>query len=61
MSDEEKIRSAAAVAVHQRYGYTLPETQEQNLIEQVSQQLNSDPALRTRIIASMDEILRREL
>ena len=61
MSDEEKIRGAAAVAVHQHYGYNLPETQEQSLIEQVSQELNSDPTLRTRIIASMDEILSREL
>ncbi len=60
MSDEEKIRSAAAVAVHQQYGYTLPEEQEGSLIDQVEQTLKSDPAIRTRIIASMDEILRRE-
>lgn len=61
MDDTEKMRRAAAVAVHQRYGYSLSEVQEQSLIEQVTQTLNGDPALRTRIIASMDEILRREL
>jgi len=60
MSDDDKIRSAAAVAVHQQYGYTLPATQENALIEQVAQTLNSDPAMRQRIIASMDEILQRE-
>ena len=60
MSDDDKIRSAAAVAVHQQYGYTLPTTQENALIEQVVQMLNSDPVMRQRIIASMDEILRRE-
>lgn len=60
MSDDAKVRSAAAVAVHQQYGYTLPPEQEQTLIEQVTQTLNSDTALRTRIIASMDEILNRE-
>ncbi|MBE3560304.1 MAG: hypothetical protein IMW89_13925 [Ktedonobacteraceae bacterium] len=61
MSDEEKVRSAAAVAVHQQHGYTLPAEQEQVLIDQVVQVLNDDPALRARIIASMDEILQREL
>jgi len=60
MSDAEKIRSAAAVAVHQQYGYTLPAEQENALVEQVAQTLNSDAAMRTRIIASMDEILNRE-
>jgi hypothetical protein len=60
MSDDEKIRIAAAVAVHQQYGYTLPAEQEQALIEQVTQTLNSDAAMRTRIIASMNEILNRE-
>ncbi len=60
MSDDEKIRSAAAVAVHQQYGYTLLAEQESALIEQVARTLSSDPALRTRIIASMDEILNRE-
>ncbi len=60
MSDKEKIRSAASVAVHQQYGYNLLPSQEQPLIDQVAQTLNSDPALRTRIIASIDEILQRE-
>ena len=60
MSDEEKIRSAAAVAVHQQFGYTLPSEQEQVLIEQVAQKLNSDPAMRAHIIASMDAILQRQ-
>lgn len=60
MSDEEKIRSAAAVAVHQQHGYTLPAEQEKMLIEQVTQTLNSDVAMRQRIITSMDEILQRE-
>lgn len=60
MSDEEKIRSAAAVAVHQQYGYTLPSAQESAMIDQVTTALNNDPAMRKRIIASMDEILNRE-
>ena len=30
------------------------------MIEQVTQVLNSDPEMRTRIIASMDQILLRE-
>lgn len=60
MSDEEKVRSAASVAVHQQYGYTLPKDQEDALVAQVAQTLKSDPALRARIIASMDEILQRE-
>ena len=61
MSNDEKVRSAAAVAVHQQYGYTLPAEQEHALIEQVAQVLNSDPTMRKQIIASMDEILKREL
>jgi hypothetical protein len=61
MSDEEKIRRAAAAAVHQQYGYSLPAEQERNLIEQVTQVLNSDPKMRISIITSMNEILRREL
>ncbi|QBD79076.1 hypothetical protein EPA93_25050 [Ktedonosporobacter rubrisoli] len=61
MSDVEKINSAAAAAVHQQYGYTLPQEQEQTLIKQVASALNQDPALRQQIINSMDEILRREL
>lgn len=60
LNDTEKIRRAAATAVHQQYGYELPEEQEAQMIEQVAQVLNNDPALRQRIIASMDEILRRE-
>lgn len=59
LSDDEKIRSAAAVAVHQKYGYMLETAQEQALIEQVAQVLNSDQEMRTRIIVSMDEILLR--
>jgi hypothetical protein len=60
MSDDEKVRSAASVAVHQQFGYNLPPEQEQTLINQVAKELNSDPAMRTRIIASMDAILQRE-
>ena len=60
MSDDEKVRSAAAVAVHQQYGYTLPQEQEMALIEQVFAVLNRDPAMRTQIIASMNAILQRE-
>src|SRR5437016_5811728 len=61
MSDEQKIRSAASVAVHEQYGYTLPKEEENALIDQVAQVLDSDPAMRATIIASMDDILRREL
>jgi hypothetical protein len=61
MSDEQKIRSAASVAVHEQYGYTLPKEEENALIDQVAQVLHSDPAMRATIIASMDDILRREL
>ena len=60
MSDEEKIRSAAAVAVHQQYGYTLPPDKEQALIAQVAQALGGDAALRANVITSMDAILERE-
>ena len=60
LSDEEKIRSAAAAAIHQQFGYNLPAAQEQQLIQQVEETLNSDPNIRKRIIDSMDEILRRE-
>ncbi|GHO66689.1 hypothetical protein KSC_055810 [Ktedonobacter sp. SOSP1-52] len=59
-SDEEKVRRGAAVAVHQQYGYHLSLEQEQTLINQVAQAINADPALRQRIIQSMDEILHRE-
>lgn len=61
MTDNEKIRAAASVAVHEQYGYTLPVEQEQHMIEQVTQALNSDTTLRATIITSMDEILKREL
>jgi hypothetical protein len=60
MSDDEKIRSAAAVAVYQRYGNTLPTEQKEAMIEQVNEILQSDKEMRTRIIASMDQILLRE-
>ena len=60
MSDDEKIRTAAAVAVYQRYGNTLPTDQKEAMIEQVIEVLQSDPDMRTRIIASMDQILLRE-
>jgi hypothetical protein len=60
MSDDDKIRSAAAVVVHQKYGYTLPAEKERAMIDQVAQVLNSDPEMRTRIITSMNEILLRE-
>ncbi len=60
MNDDEKVRSAAAVAVHQQFGYTLPSEQEGALIDQVARELNSDPITRARIITSMDAILQRE-
>jgi hypothetical protein len=60
MSDDDKIRSAAAVAVHQKYGYALPAEKERAMIDQVTQVLDGDPEMRTRIIASMNEILLRE-
>jgi hypothetical protein len=60
MSDDEKVRRTAACAVHQLYGYTLPADQELRLIEQVKQALEKDPEQRNRIIATMDEILKRE-
>lgn len=60
LNDEEKIRAAAATAVHQQYGYTLANEQEQTLITQVAQFLAANPATRERVITSMNEILRRE-
>lgn len=60
ISPEEKIRMAAAVAVHQQFGYNLPQEQEQSLITQVAQTLDRDQAVREHIISTMDEILRRE-
>lgn len=61
LSDDEKIRSAAAVAVHQQYGYTLPSEQEQALIGQVAQVLGSDKDMRAHVIDAMNAILEREL
>jgi hypothetical protein len=58
MSDEEKLRRAAAAAVHQLYGYHLSVREEQALVKQVCAVLETDPALRARTIATMDEILR---
>jgi len=60
MSDDEKIRSAAAVVVYQKYGNALSAEQRETMIAQVKQVLNSDPDLRERIIFSMDQILSRE-
>lgn len=59
MSDDEKIRCAAAVAVYQKYGNTIPTQQKDAMIEQVTRILNSEPDMRSRIIASMDQILLR--
>jgi len=60
MDDDEKIRRAAAVAVHQQYGYELDSTTEATLIAQVAEAINSNAAMRKQIITSMDEILQRE-
>jgi hypothetical protein len=60
MSDDEKIRSAAAVAVYQRFGNTLPADQKEAMIEQVIEVLQDEPDTRRRIIESMDQILSRE-
>ncbi|GLV58857.1 hypothetical protein KDH_56850 [Dictyobacter sp. S3.2.2.5] len=60
LSDDEKVRRTAATAIHQVYGYQLPSDQEEALIEQVKGELERDPAKRAQIIASMDEILKRE-
>ena len=60
MSDYEKIRSAAAVAVFQKYGNTITTHQKEAMIEQVTEVLNNDPEVRTRIIATMDQVLKRE-
>jgi hypothetical protein len=61
MSDDEKVHSAAAVAVYQKYGNTLPSEQKEAMIEQVMQVINSDPGMRARVIASMDQVLLREV
>ena len=60
MSDEEKLRSAAAVAVYQRYGTTISREQREAMIAQVMQVIAGDAAMRARIIESMNLILRRE-
>jgi hypothetical protein len=59
MSDDEKIRSAAAAAVYQRYGNTLAKDQKEAMTQQVCEVIQSDQDMRTRIIASMDQILLR--
>ena len=60
MSDEEKLRSAAAVAVYQKYGTTISPEQRAAMIAQVMQIIAGDAEMRARIIESMDQILRRE-
>ena len=60
MSEEEKLRSAAAVAVYQKYGTTISPEQREAMIAQVIQVITSDAAMRARIIESMDQVLRRE-
>ena len=60
MSDEEKLRGAAAVAVHQKYGTTISREQREALIAQVMQVIANDAAMRSRIIDSMNQILQRE-
>src|SRR5215469_5069523 len=57
MSDDEKVRSAAAAVVYQRFGNSLPLEQKEAMIEQVSGVIQGDPDMRARIIASMDQIL----
>lgn len=61
LSDEEKIRRAAAVAVHQQYGYTLSAEQEETLIAQVARYLGNDADTRAHVIEAMNAILEREL
>ncbi|MGH2495962.1 MAG: hypothetical protein ACRDIV_14815 [Ktedonobacteraceae bacterium] len=60
MSDEEKLRGAAAVVVHQKYGTTISHEQREAMIAQVLQVIANDAAMRTRIIDSMNQILQRE-
>ncbi len=60
MSDEEKLRGAAAVAVHQKYGTTISREQREALIAQVMQVIANDTEMRGRIIDSMNQILQRE-
>ena len=60
MSDEDKLRGAAAVAVHQKYGTTISREQREAMIAQVIQVIANDAAMRERIIDSMNQILQRE-
>lgn len=60
LSDADKIRYAAAVAVHQKYGNTISEEQRQAMVSQVAQVLENDSAMREHIITSMDQVLVRE-
>ncbi len=60
MSDEDKLRGAAAVAVHQKYGATIAREQREAMIAQVMQVIAGDAAMRARIIDSMNQILQRE-
>ncbi len=60
MSDEEKLHSAAAVAVYQKYGTTISPEQREAMIAQVMQVIAGDAEMRARIIESMNQILRRE-
>jgi hypothetical protein len=60
MSDADKIRSAAAAAVYQKYGSTITTEQREALIVQVAQVLDGDAEMRQRIIQSMDQIVLRE-
>ena len=59
MDDDEKIRRAAAVAVHQQHGYKLDSGTEATLIQHVTEVIDSNPVMRKQIITSMDEILQR--
>ena len=61
LNDEEKVLSAASVAIHQQYGYELPPEQERMLIDRVAQVINADPAMRVRVIDSMNQLLSREM
>ena len=60
MSDEDKLRGAAAVAAHQKYGTTISREQREALIAQVMRVIANDAAMRARIIDSMNQILQRE-
>ena len=60
MSDEDKLRVAAAVAVHQKYGTTISREQREAMIAQVMQVIANDTSMRARIIDSMNQILQRE-